>query len=146
MNLLPLHHPIRLAEDLAELDLLSNGRVEFGVGRGSQLDHYQGFDVPIEESRERMVESLMVIKAWTNERLNFEGKYYRAKDLPHLEMVSKRGPMRGSTLRASITGPKTCWSFPSPSRSPILPSASPPTVPIASSWWASLAMPCTPVP
>ena len=82
VNLLPLHHPVRLAEDLAELDLLSNGRVEFGVGRGSQPDHYQGFDIPIEESRERMVESLeMVIKAWTHERLNFEGKYYRAKDL-----------------------------------------------------------------
>ena len=82
VNLLPLHHPIRLAEDLAGLDLLSNGRVEFGVGRGSQPDHYQGFDVPMEESRERMVESLeMVIKAWTNERLTFEGKYYRAQDL-----------------------------------------------------------------
>ena len=82
VNLLPFHHPIRLAEDLAGLDLLSNGRVEFGVGRGSRTDHYQGFDVPMEESRERMVESLeMVIKAWTHERLTFEGKYYSAKDL-----------------------------------------------------------------
>ena len=82
VNLLPLHHPIRLAEDLAELDLLSNGRVEFGVGRGQQPDHYQGFEVPMEESRDRMVESLeMVIKAWTHERLTFEGKYYSAKDL-----------------------------------------------------------------
>ena len=82
VNLLPLHHPIRLAEDLAELDLLSNGRVDFGVGRGFQTDHYQGFDVPMKESRERMVEILeMVVKAWTQERLTFEGKYYSAKDL-----------------------------------------------------------------
>ena len=82
VNLVPLHHPIRLAEDLAELDLLSNGRVEFGAGRGQQPDHYQGLDVPIEESRERMIEGLeMVIKAWTHERLTFEGKYFSAKDL-----------------------------------------------------------------
>ena len=82
VNLVPLHHPIRLAEDLAELDLISNGRVEFGVGRGQQLDHYEGLGVPIAEARERMVEGVeMIIKAWTHERLNFEGKYFSAKDV-----------------------------------------------------------------
>ena len=82
VNLLPLHHPIRLAEDLATLDLISNGRVEFGVGRGAQPDHYQGLDIPMQESRERMIETLeMVIKAWTHERLTFEGKYYSAQDV-----------------------------------------------------------------
>ena len=82
VNLVPLHHPIRLAEDLAELDVLSNGRVEFGVGRGERPDHYDGLGIPIEESRERMIEGVdMIIKAWTHERLTFEGKYFSAKDV-----------------------------------------------------------------
>ena len=83
INLVPLHHPIRLAEDLAMLDLLSNGRVEFGVGRANQEAQYLGFDIPLEEGRERMVESLeFIVKAWTQDRLTFEGKYYSAQDLP----------------------------------------------------------------
>ena len=83
INLLPLHHPIRLAEDVAELDIISNGRVEFGVGRANQQNQYLGFDIPIEESRERMVESLeFIVKAWTHDRLTFDGKYYSANDLP----------------------------------------------------------------
>ena len=83
VNLVPLHHPIRLAEDLAEVDLLSNGRVEFGVGRGNQPDHYAGFNISMEESRERMVEGIQfIIQAWTEERLNFKGKYFNASDLP----------------------------------------------------------------
>ena len=82
VNLIPLHHPIRLAEDLAEVDLLSNGRVEFGVGRGAQLDNYEGFGISIEESRERMIEGVeMIIQAWTQERLTFDGKYFSAQDV-----------------------------------------------------------------
>ena len=82
INLLPLHNPVRMAEDIATLDLLSNGRVEFGVGRGSRPDNYQGYNIPMQESRERLVEALdFIITAWTHEEFSFEGKYYSAKDL-----------------------------------------------------------------
>jgi len=82
VNLLPLHNPIRMAEDISTLDLLSNGRVEFGIGRGAIPIHFQGYNVPLQENRERFLESLeFIVKAWTHEEFSFEGKYYSAKDL-----------------------------------------------------------------
>jgi alkanesulfonate monooxygenase SsuD/methylene tetrahydromethanopterin reductase-like flavin-dependent oxidoreductase (luciferase family) len=80
--LLPLGHPIRVAEDIATLDHISQGRVEFGIGRGTFPDTHDGFNSPFHESRERFDEYLEVIlKAWTTERFSFEGKYYRCEDL-----------------------------------------------------------------
>src|SRR3712207_2659222 len=54
---LPLTHPLQTAEEIATLDVISDGRVEFGVGRGSQPRHFAGFGVPLVESRERMIEA-----------------------------------------------------------------------------------------
>src|SRR5215469_18263582 len=69
--LLPLSHPIRVAEEIATLDVLSNGRVEFGIGRGAIPTHFTGFGVPQAESRERFVEALeVIIKAWSTERVS----------------------------------------------------------------------------
>ncbi|HJY79554.1 MAG TPA: LLM class flavin-dependent oxidoreductase, partial [Candidatus Binatia bacterium] len=80
--LLPLSHPIRVAEEIATLDVLSNGRVEFGIGRGSIPTHFTGFGLNQAESRERMLESLEVIlKAWNSERLSFQGKFYQINNL-----------------------------------------------------------------
>jgi alkanesulfonate monooxygenase SsuD/methylene tetrahydromethanopterin reductase-like flavin-dependent oxidoreductase (luciferase family) len=80
--LLPLGHPIRLAEDIATLDHISNGRVEFGVGRGTFPDTHDGFNSPFAESRERFDEYLEVIlKAWTTERFSFTGKHYHCENL-----------------------------------------------------------------
>jgi alkanesulfonate monooxygenase SsuD/methylene tetrahydromethanopterin reductase-like flavin-dependent oxidoreductase (luciferase family) len=82
VSLLPLHDPIRSAEDAATVDILSNGRLVFGVGRGTNPLHYGGFNIPMEESRDRFTEALdIVTQAWTNERVNQEGKYYRIKDV-----------------------------------------------------------------
>jgi natural product biosynthesis luciferase-like monooxygenase protein len=79
---LPLHHPIRVAEDYAMLDHLSGGRVELGVGRGYQPIEFEGFGVDQTRSRELFDESLEVIKqAWTQGRVDFEGKHYQFKDL-----------------------------------------------------------------
>ena len=81
VNLLPYHDPIRMAEDIATLDILSNGRAEFGVGRGSPT-HAKGFNIPLEESRERFLESLrFIIEAWTHEEFSFKGKYFNAEDM-----------------------------------------------------------------
>ena len=75
--LLPLSHPVRVAEEIATLDVLSNGRVEFGVGRGVFPSHFAGFGIPQEESRERFLESLQVVRqAWTTERVSFQGKFF----------------------------------------------------------------------
>ena len=82
VTLLPLHNPLKIAEDAATVDVLSNGRLELGVGRGAAPSMFAGYNVPIEESRERFEESLTVIrKAWTSDRLTYEGKYLHVKDL-----------------------------------------------------------------
>jgi alkanesulfonate monooxygenase SsuD/methylene tetrahydromethanopterin reductase-like flavin-dependent oxidoreductase (luciferase family) len=79
---MPLSHPMRVAEELATLDVLSQGRVEFGVGRGGNPAHFAGFNVPFSESRERLCEGVAYLqKAWTEPRFSFEGKYYRAENL-----------------------------------------------------------------
>jgi len=80
--LLPLAHPIHIAEDIATLDHISEGRVEFGVGRGTFPDTHDGFSSPYAESRERFDEYLeVVLKAWTTENFSFDGKHYQCQNL-----------------------------------------------------------------
>jgi alkanesulfonate monooxygenase SsuD/methylene tetrahydromethanopterin reductase-like flavin-dependent oxidoreductase (luciferase family) len=82
VTLLPLHNPVKIAEEAATADILSNGRLEFGVGRGTAPVHYAGYDIPQEESRERFEEALeFILQAWTHESFSFQGKYFRARDL-----------------------------------------------------------------
>jgi len=79
---LPLAHPLRTAEEIATLDVLSGGRVEFGVGRGSQPKHFAGFGVPLSESRDRMVEALDYLRvAFTRDRFSFDGRFFHADDI-----------------------------------------------------------------
>lgn len=80
--LLPLGNPVRFAEEIATLDHISEGRVEFGIGRGTFPNVHEGFNVPFAESRSRFEESLKIIlKAWTTESFSFTGEYYSYKDL-----------------------------------------------------------------
>lgn len=82
VNLLPLHHPVRNAEEAATLDILSNGRLEYGAGRGSIPLHFAGYNVPLEESRERFLEAIdIVVQAWTKETFSYDGKYYQYHDV-----------------------------------------------------------------
>src|SRR5215471_11178339 len=82
VTLLPLHNPVKMAEDAATLDVLSSGRLEFGVGRGAAPIYFAGYNVSQEETRERFEESLEVIlRAWTSERLSYQGKYWHIEDL-----------------------------------------------------------------
>ncbi len=82
VTLLPLHNPVKIAEQAATTDILSNGRLEFGVGRGTAPIHYAGYDVPQEESRDRFEEALdFILQAWTHESFSYQGKYFRARDL-----------------------------------------------------------------
>lgn len=78
---LPFHNPIRVAEEFALLDLISDGRVDFGVGRGYQPVEYRGFKVNQEHSRGIFNESLEVIlQAWTRDRVNFKGVHFNIED------------------------------------------------------------------
>ena len=82
VSVLPLCHPVRLAEEAATVDQVSHGRLEFGVGRSGFPRSYEGYGIPYSESRERFQESLEVIlKAWTNEKFSHEGKYYSFDEL-----------------------------------------------------------------
>lgn len=79
---LPLHNPLEIAEQLAMVDLLSNGRVELGVGRGLIIYDYEVFGIPVSESLERTLEGFQVIqKAWSNQRFTHHGTYYHYDDV-----------------------------------------------------------------
>jgi alkanesulfonate monooxygenase SsuD/methylene tetrahydromethanopterin reductase-like flavin-dependent oxidoreductase (luciferase family) len=82
VTLLPMHNPVKIAEEAAICDILSGGRLELGVGRGTAPLHYAGYNIPQEESRARFDEALdFLIGAWTQESFSFEGKYFRAHEL-----------------------------------------------------------------
>src|SRR2546429_4171544 len=79
---LPWHDPVEIAENIALLDLLSGGRTIYGFGRGAASIEYAGFRIPMEESRGRFVESLLIIrKGLTQESFSFEGKYYKVPEI-----------------------------------------------------------------
>jgi alkanesulfonate monooxygenase SsuD/methylene tetrahydromethanopterin reductase-like flavin-dependent oxidoreductase (luciferase family) len=80
--LLPLGHPVRLAEEVATLDHLSQGRLDLGIGRSSFPRAYEGYNVPYEESRPRFREYLDVMRlAWTQPRFSYTGTFYTCRDL-----------------------------------------------------------------
>jgi alkanesulfonate monooxygenase SsuD/methylene tetrahydromethanopterin reductase-like flavin-dependent oxidoreductase (luciferase family) len=82
VTLLPLHSPVKIAEDAATADILSGGRLELGVGRGTAPLHYAGYGIAQEESRERFGEALeYIIGAWCNTPFSYQGKYFRAQNL-----------------------------------------------------------------
>jgi alkanesulfonate monooxygenase SsuD/methylene tetrahydromethanopterin reductase-like flavin-dependent oxidoreductase (luciferase family) len=82
VQVLPLSHPLHIAEDVATIDHLSGGRVDLGVGRSGLPAHYQGFNIPYAESRDRLLETLdILVKAWTQERFTHEGTYFQFRDV-----------------------------------------------------------------
>src|SRR3984957_14829635 len=76
---LPWHSPVLLAEQAATIDLLSGGRLDFGVGKGYRYNEFAGFAMPMEEADERFDESMAVItKAFTsNEKFSHKGKFWQ---------------------------------------------------------------------
>ena len=79
---LPLHNPILVAEEAAMLDVMSGGRLDFGIGAGYQRQEFEGIGVDIHESRERFQEAIdVIIKAWTEDKLTYHGKYTNVDDV-----------------------------------------------------------------
>ncbi len=87
-RILPLHHPLHVAEDVATVDILSQGRFNFGVTRAG-LDElfHQVFQAPLEETRDRFKEALDIIfQAWTQPKVSYQGKYYQ---IPEVTVLPK---------------------------------------------------------
>lgn len=79
---LPYHHPLHVAERLATLDILTNGRVEFGFGRGFSPHEYAAFGVDMANSRGLMEESLAIIhQTFDGQTVNFAGKHFKVENV-----------------------------------------------------------------
>ena len=75
---LPWHDPVRVAEQIALLDIMCGGRCIFGFGRGAASVEYEGFRIPMEEARPRFAETAeIVVKALANETFEHKGKFFQ---------------------------------------------------------------------
>jgi alkanesulfonate monooxygenase SsuD/methylene tetrahydromethanopterin reductase-like flavin-dependent oxidoreductase (luciferase family) len=82
VQVLPLCHPLRVAEEAATVDHISHGRLIFGIGRSGFPRTYQAYGISYAESRERFAEVTEIIKrAWTQESFSFHGKFYHFDDI-----------------------------------------------------------------
>lgn len=82
VTLLPYHNPLRLAEEYATLDSLSDGRSEIAIGHGFIKWESLTFGTPLEELRDRFQENLAIIlKAWRQPRFCYKGKFYRYENI-----------------------------------------------------------------
>lgn len=82
-RILPLDHPIHIAEDSATVDVISNGRLDLGIARVGENDLYQlAFGVTTDQSRVRFEEALdILLQAWTKERFSYNGQYYKIPEV-----------------------------------------------------------------
>lgn len=80
---LPLHHPLQLAEDMALVDVISDGRLYLGVGKGYDALEFDAYNIDFEERHEKYLESLEILTAaLKNKRVTYSGKFYNIKDIP----------------------------------------------------------------
>src|SRR3984893_331143 len=102
----PFYHPLRLAEDAALIDVISNGRLRLGIGVGYRREEVNIFQIPRKERVGRTLEGIEIMKrAWTGERFSFVGKYFNFKDARVLpKPISPKGPelLRGGMTPESI--------------------------------------------
>jgi len=80
--LMPLHDPIRTAEDAAVVDLISNGRLILGLGLGYRQEEFDVFGRSLKERKGRMEESIEILnKSWSEGKFSFNGRYYNYEDI-----------------------------------------------------------------
>jgi alkanesulfonate monooxygenase SsuD/methylene tetrahydromethanopterin reductase-like flavin-dependent oxidoreductase (luciferase family) len=98
-----VNHPLKVAERTALLDILSNGRIELGTGRGNTLRMLRAFEVPLDETREQWDEALSTIpKMWTEDPFAWEGKFFH---IPPTHVVPKPVQKPHPPLWTAGTGP-----------------------------------------
>jgi alkanesulfonate monooxygenase SsuD/methylene tetrahydromethanopterin reductase-like flavin-dependent oxidoreductase (luciferase family) len=120
VSLLPLHHPVDLAEQLAVLDVVSGGRLDVGVGRGGTLQDYQTFQSDRDDSRARVEEGIEIMRAcWRGAPFDFHGRFHSA-DALHVRPAPIQAPhpplfvasnSEDSVLSAARLGLPTLSSF-----------------------------------
>ena len=77
----PLYHPVMLAEELATLDIVTQGRLDVGLGLGYMPHEYETLGVPYDERIPRFEEGIdLMRKLWTQDRVDFDGQYYKVED------------------------------------------------------------------
>jgi alkanesulfonate monooxygenase SsuD/methylene tetrahydromethanopterin reductase-like flavin-dependent oxidoreductase (luciferase family) len=109
VTVLPFFHPLRVAEELAMLDVLSGGRIDWGVGRGYQRHEFDAFEVDIVESRPRFQEALEIIfRAWQDGPFEHQGQFWRfgAVDVLPKPVQQPRIP----TYVAAISPESVAWA------------------------------------
>ena len=96
--LLPLHHPVKMAEDVITLDIVSRGRFILGVGLGYQPVDFRTFDVPVEQRVSRFEEEIEIIRqCWKGERFDFSGEHFNLENITIRRVPTRiRRPDSGS--------------------------------------------------
>ncbi len=103
--LLTMNHPVRAAERAAVLDILSNGRLEFGTGRGTSEAELGGFNIDPEVSRDMWDEALEIVpKMWTRDSFEHHGKFW---DIPARNVIPKPVQKPHPPLWGSGVSPQT---------------------------------------
>ncbi|MEE2776922.1 MAG: LLM class flavin-dependent oxidoreductase [Acidobacteriota bacterium] len=91
VSLAAFYHPLRLAEEIALLDVLSGGRVNWGAGRGFDRVEFEAFGVAREDSYPRFHENVeVVLEAWRSDRLTYEGQFYSFNDVEVLPKPAQK--------------------------------------------------------
>lgn len=105
----PFHHPLRLAEETATLDILSKGRLIVGIGRGNRPLEFLGHGVELEDSRTRLEEGTEVmLQAWTQDGVTFRGKHWSFDNIP---VYPKPVTLPHPPLAVAATSPDTvAWT------------------------------------
>lgn len=104
VTLAAFYHPLRIAEEIALLDILSDGRVNWGAGRGFDPIEMKVFSVDPGESTARFREAVeIVLAAWSNDRLTFEGEFHSFQDVDVLPKPKQR-PHPPAWVAASSLG------------------------------------------
>ncbi len=105
VQVLPLCHPLRIAEEATTVDHISHGRLIMGVGRSGFPRTYMAYGISYAESRERFAEVMEILKrAWTQESFSFHGKYY---DFDNVSCVPKPFAQPYPELRVAVNSPDT---------------------------------------
>jgi luciferase family oxidoreductase group 1 len=104
VTLAAFYHPLRIAEEIALLDVLTGGRINWGAGRGFDPREFEIFGVPIEESADRFREAVeVVLAAWTNDKLDFDGRFHHYEGVEVLPKPLQQ-PHPPAWAAASSTG------------------------------------------
>jgi alkanesulfonate monooxygenase SsuD/methylene tetrahydromethanopterin reductase-like flavin-dependent oxidoreductase (luciferase family) len=105
VQVLPLCHPLQLAEEAATVDQISHGRLIFGVGRSGFARTYAQYGVPYAESRQRFAETLEVVRrAWTSDTFDFDGDFFH---FHNTTVVPKPVQQPHPPIRVAATSPDT---------------------------------------